>query len=41
MSQTNKKLTPQQHSQPMTLFHRQENTMSTMMNTLRMSQMIN
>ena len=41
MSQTNKKLTPQQHSQPMTLFHRQENTMSTMTNTLRMSQRIN
>ena len=37
-SQRNKKLTPQEHSQPMTPFHRQENMMSTMINTLRMSQ---
>ena len=36
-SRTNKKLTPQGHSQPMTLFHRQENTTSTTMNTMRTS----
>ena len=37
-SRTNKKLTPQGHIQPMTLFHRQEHTTSTTMNTMRTSQ---
>ena len=40
-SRMNTKLTPQGHSQPMTLFHRQENTTSTTMNTMRTSRRMN